>query len=68
MRCKSCDKIMEDFELSKADKIRGVPVDMCSECLYVSNLALLGLDSEQEGYIDDQDLDHIVLRDDHFEY
>jgi len=68
MRCKSCDKIMEDFELSKDDKIRGVPADMCSDCLYVSNLALLGLDSEEEGYIDDADLDHIVLRDEHVEY
>ncbi len=68
MRCKSCDKLMEDFELSKADKIRGVSVDMCSVCLYVSNLALLGLDSEEAGYIDDTDLDHIVLRDEHVEY
>ena len=68
MRCKSCDKLMEDFELSKDDKIRGVPADMCSDCLYVSNLALLGLDSEEEGYIDDTDLDHNVLRDEHVEY
>ncbi len=63
MRCKSCDKIMEDFELSKIDKIAGVAVDLCSDCLYDSNLALLGLDDEEGSYIIEPDLDQLVLTD-----
>ena len=42
MRCKSCNKIMEDFEMSKLDKIAGVAVELCSDCMYDSNMALLG--------------------------
>lgn len=63
MRCKSCNKIMEDFELSKIDKIPGVDVDLCSACLYDSNLALLGLDDEEGSYIIEPDLDQLVLTD-----
>jgi len=64
MRCKSCDKIMEDFELSKIDKIAGVAVELCSDCMYDSNLALLGLEDEEEGsYMIETDLDHLVLTD-----
>ena len=63
MRCKSCNKIMEDFELSKIDKIPGVDVDLCSDCLYDSNLALLGLDDEEGSYMIEPDLDHLVLTD-----
>lgn len=63
MRCKSCNKIMEDFELSKIDKIPGVAVDLCSDCLYDSNLALLGLDDEEGSYIIEPDLDQLVLTD-----
>ena len=63
MRCKSCNKIMEDFELSKIDKIAGVDVDLCSACLYDSNLALLGLDDEEGSYMIEPDLDHLVLTD-----
>lgn len=63
MRCKSCDKLMEDYELSKADKIAGVPVELCSDCMYDSNMALLGLDEEEGSYMIEPDLDHLVLTD-----
>ena len=63
MRCKSCNKILEDFELSKIDKIAGEDVDLCSACLYDSNLALLGLDDEEGSYIIEPDLDQLVLTD-----
>ena len=63
MRCKSCDKILEDFELSKLDKIAGVAVELCSDCMYDSNMALLGLDEEDGSYMIEPDLDHLVLTD-----
>ena len=63
MRCKSCNKIMEDFELSKLDKIEGVAVELCSDCMYDSNMALLGLDEEDGSYIIEPDLDQLVLTD-----
>jgi len=63
MRCKSCNKIMEDFELSKLDKIAGVAVELCSDCMYDSNMALLGLDEEDGSYMIEPDLDQLVLTD-----
>ena len=63
MRCKSCDKMLEDFELSKLDKIAGVAVELCSDCMYDSNMALLGLDEEDGSYIIEPDLDQLVLTD-----
>ena len=63
MRCKSCNKIMEDFELSKLDKIAGVAVELCSDCMYDSNMALLGPDEEDGSYIIEPDLDQLVLTD-----
>lgn len=63
MRCKSCNKIMEDFEMSKLDKIAGVAVELCSDCMYDSNMALLGLDEEDGSYIIEPDLDQLVLTD-----
>jgi len=63
MRCKSCDKMLEDFELSKLDKIAGVAVELCSDCMYDSNMALLGLDEEEGSYMIEPDLDQLVLTD-----
>lgn len=65
MRCKSCDRIMEDFEISKLDKLSGVPVELCSACLYVSNRALLGLDEEEysDSYIVESDIDKVDIYD-----
>lgn len=63
MRCKSCDKMLEDFELSKLDKIAGVAVELCSDCMYDSNMALLGLDEEDGSYMIEPDLDQLVLTD-----
>ena len=63
MRCKSCDKMLEDFELSKLDKIAGVAVELCSDCMYDSNMALIGLDEEEGSYMIEPDLDQLVLTD-----
>jgi len=54
---------MEDFELSKLDKIAGVAVELCSDCMYDSNMALLGLDEEEGSYMIEPDLDQLVLTD-----
>lgn len=35
MRCKACDRILEDNELTKKD-VNGDYLDMCNNCLYAS--------------------------------
>jgi len=40
MRCKACDTILNDWELTRQDKSTGEYLDLCSECLSASNEAL----------------------------
>jgi hypothetical protein len=35
VRCKACDRILEDNELTKKD-VNGDYLDMCNNCLYAS--------------------------------
>ena len=35
MRCKACDRILEDNELTKKD-VNGDYLDLCNNCLYAS--------------------------------
>jgi len=39
MRCKSCDAILADYELSRKDKDTNEFLDLCSTCLTYSNEA-----------------------------
>lgn len=48
MRCKACDKILEDKELTRKDK-NGEFYDLCTECYTVSLAA--GWDLEDSGSI-----------------
>lgn len=48
MRCKACDKILEDKELTRKDK-NGDFYDLCTECYTVSLAA--GWDLEDYGSI-----------------
>jgi len=40
MRCKACNIILENHELSRKDKITGEYLDLCSTCAQYSNDAL----------------------------
>lgn len=48
MRCKACDKILEDKELTRKDK-NGEFYDLCTDCYTVSLAA--GWDLEDSGSI-----------------
>ena len=49
MRCKACNRILEDFELTRKDP-HGDFIDICSICLTASNAEGVELD---EQYIED---------------
>ena len=68
MRCKACDKIMTNYELTKKFGGSGEFVDMCNECsrfLADDNLVTLGnldyadlYDLEEMKYVEDEQLDY----------
>ena len=45
MRCKACDRILDDYELSQYDKVTKIPLDMCISCLYVSDKTLSDIEA-----------------------
>jgi hypothetical protein len=47
MRCRACDKILEETELTKKDS-NGDFLDLCSTCVSASSLG--GLDTENATY------------------
>ena len=40
-RCKSCDVILNEYELKKIDHLTGLHLDLCNECAAHSNEAVL---------------------------
>jgi hypothetical protein len=53
MRCKACNIILENHELSRKDKITGEFLDLCSTCAQYSNDALYRPD-EAEYFIQEE--------------
>lgn len=49
MRCKACNRILEDFELTRKDQ-HGNFLDICSICLTASNVEGIEFD---EQYLED---------------
>jgi len=45
MRCKACDRILDDYELSQYDKVTKLPLDMCISCIYVSDKTLSDIEA-----------------------
>ena len=45
MRCKACDRILDDTELTRKDE-RGNFIDMCGTCLYASGAVEVDSDSD----------------------
>ena len=68
MRCKACDKIMTNYELTKKFSGSGEFVDMCNECsrfLADDDLTTVGnidyadlYDLEEIKYVEDEQLDY----------
>ena len=48
MHCKACDKLLSDSEAKKRDKISGHYLDLCYECLDVSNKTLYDMQQDDE--------------------
>lgn len=44
MRCKACNDILNDYELSRKDRETGEFLDLCGNCLTASNYAMLNYD------------------------
>jgi hypothetical protein len=45
MRCKACNVILDDYELSQYDKVTKLPLDMCISCIYVSDKTLSDIEA-----------------------
>jgi hypothetical protein len=45
MRCKACNVILDDYELSQYDKVTKLPLDMCLSCIYVSDKTLSDIEA-----------------------
>lgn len=61
MRCKACNVILEDSELTKKDSNNDF-IDLCSYCLYASGAVEVDLDNtveyyQNEVFTDDDDYD-----------
>jgi uncharacterized Fe-S center protein len=61
MRCKACDRILDDYELSQYDKVTKIPLDMCISCLYVSDKTLSDIEAVVDITIDREynDMDEV---------
>jgi uncharacterized Fe-S center protein len=61
MRCKACDRILDDYELSQYDKVTKIPLDMCISCLYVSDKTLSDIEAVVDTTIDREynDIDEV---------
>jgi len=44
MRCKACDKFLEDWELTRKDRETGDFLDLCTKCYNISEADLLDQD------------------------
>ena len=52
-RCKACDTILTEFEMKRIDFNTDAHLDLCYNCMVVSNRALLEEDGEVEQTIDE---------------
>ena len=52
MRCRACNRILDDYELSQYDKVTKLPLDMCLSCLYVSDKTLSDIEAVVDTTID----------------
>lgn len=60
MRCKACNKLLEETELARKDKLTGNFLDLCNTCYKVSNETLIEYDSEIPNEADNINLDDFL--------
>lgn len=46
MKCKACDRFLNDIELSRKDRTTDLFIDLCGKCLTYSNEASYNVDLE----------------------
>ena len=51
-RCKACNVILNNFEMTRRDQISGDYSELCSLCLSISNDAVLDGDNQIEYHFD----------------
>jgi len=60
MRCKACNVLLEETELTRKDKLTGQFIDLCNICYKVSNETLIEYDSEIPNDMDRVNLDEFI--------
>ena len=52
MRCKACDKMLNDYETSRKDRLTGEFLDLCGTCHSVSSKATSDYDTTVDISVD----------------
>lgn len=52
MRCKACDKMLNDYETSRKDRLTGEFLDLCGTCYSVSSKATSDYDTTVDIAVD----------------
>ncbi len=60
MRCKACNKLLEETELTRKDKLTGQFLDLCNTCYKVRNKYHIEYDSEIPNEADSVNLDDFL--------
>ena len=60
MRCKACNVLLEETELTRKDKLTGQFIVLCNICYKVSNETLIEYDSEIPNDMDRINLDEFI--------
>lgn len=52
MKCKACDKMMTDFDVTRKDRVTGEYLDLCGACYSVSQKAMSDYDTTVDSFVD----------------
>jgi len=55
MRCKACDKLLNEFEIKKVDPTTGDYLDLCGNCHKESNAAISEWGSDVDLYYESEE-------------
>ena len=60
MRCKACNVLLEETELTRKDKLTGQFIDLCNICYKVSNETLIEYVTELPNDADRINIDEFI--------
>jgi|10_taG_2_1085330.scaffolds.fasta_scaffold126979_2 hypothetical protein len=60
MRCKACNVLLEETELTRKDKLTGQFIDLCNTCYKVSNETLIEYVTELPNDADRINIDEFI--------